>query len=633
MKNHRRRKPKPLGQVERLESYLSPDWWKRIFDSLYLKTDADVVCDERITKEEVDLFLDILKPDKESRILDLCCGQGRHSLEMARRGFVNVEGLDRSRYLIRKAKAKAKEENLPVRFREGDARNLPYPSDTFDFVIIAGNSFGYFDNPNDDVRILREVFRVLKPYGKVLLDLADGDYLSKNYQKMSWEWIDKKRLVCRERELSSDKTRLISREIIIHVEKGVIADRFYAERLYTRELIRKVLEEVGFMEITFHTEILTNSQRNQDLGMMERRIVVSAIAKKESSRREVKREKTVVVLLGDSSKPDPVKPYGIFDEDDIEVIAELKKALRDLKGYEFIFLENHDNLIQTLEKLKAKTDIVFNLCDEGFQNDPKKELHIPALLEILNIPYTGSPPHCLAICYDKSIVRAIAKDMRIPVPKGILINPEDTKFKLPFGFPVIIKPAMGDGGFGITKENVVNSFEEFINVISNLRGNFGYDKPILVEEFLTGKDLTFGIIGNPPDHISLPIIEEDYSSLPDGYPKICGYEAKWLSDSPYWGINSVPADLPRETEKFIKESSLKLFERLGCRDYCRFDWRLDKDGNPRLLEVNPNPAWCWDGHLAKMAKFAGISYQEMLKLILESALKRIYKIPTNPFIS
>jgi D-alanine-D-alanine ligase len=633
MKNHRRRKPKPLGQVERLESYLSPDWWKRIFDSLYLKTDADVVCDERITKEEVDLFLDILKPDKESRILDLCCGQGRHSLEMARRGFINVEGLDRSRYLIRKAKAKAKEENLPVRFREGDARNLPYPSDTFDFVMIVGNSFGYFDNPNDDVRILREVFRVLKPYGKVLLDLADGDYLSKNYQKMSWEWIDKKRLVCRERELSSDKTRLISREIIIHVEKGVIADRFYAERLYTRELIREVLEEVGFTEITFHTEILTNSQRNQDLGMMERRIVVSAIAKKEPSRREVKGKKTVVVLLGDSSKPDPVKPYGIFDEDDIEAIAELKKALRDLKGYEFIFLENHDNLIQTLEKLKAKTDIVFNLCDEGFQNDPRKELHIPALLEILNIPYTGSPPHCLAVCYDKSIVRAIAKDMGIPVPKGILINPEDTKFKVPFGFPVIIKPAMGDGGFGITKENVVNSFEEFINVISNLRGNLGYDKPILVEEFLTGKDLTFGIIGNPPDHISLPIIEEDYSSLPDGYPKICGYEAKWLSDSPYWGINSVPADLPRETEKFIKESSLKLFERLGCRDYCRFDWRLDKDGNPRLLEVNPNPSWCWDGHLAKMAKFAGISYKEMLKLILESALKRIYKIPTNPFIS
>jgi D-alanine-D-alanine ligase len=633
MKNHRRRKPKPLGQVERLESYLSPDWWKRIFDSLYLKTDADVVCDERITKEEVDLFLDILKPDKESRILDLCCGQGRHSLEMARRGFINVEGLDRSRYLIRKAKAKAKEENLPVRFREGDARNLPYPSDTFDFVMIVGNSFGYFDNPNDDVRILREVFRVLKPYGKVLLDLADGDYISKNYQKMSWEWIDKKRLVCRERELSSDKTRLISREIIIHVEKGVIADRFYAERLYTRELIREVLEEVGFTEITFHTEILTNSQRNQDLGMMERRIVVSAIAKKEPSRREVKGKKTVVVLLGDSSKPDPVKPYGIFDEDDIEAIAELKKALRDLKGYEFIFLENHDNLIQTLEKLKAKTDIVFNLCDEGFQNDPRKELHIPALLEILNIPYTGSPPHCLAVCYDKSIVRVIAKDMGIPVPKGILINPEDTKFKVPFGFPVIIKPAMGDGGFGITKENVVNSFEEFINVISNLRGNLGYDKPILVEEFLTGKDLTFGIIGNPPDHISLPIIEEDYSSLPDGYPKICGYEAKWLSDSPYWGINSVPADLPRETEKFIKESSLKLFERLGCRDYCRFDWRLDEDGNPRLLEVNPNPSWCWDGHLAKMAKFAGISYKEMLKLILESALKRIYNIPTNPFIS
>jgi len=133
-----------------------------------------------------------------------------------------------------------------------------------------------------------------------------------------------------------------------------------------------------------------------------------------------------------------------------------------------------------------------------------------------------------------------------------------------------------------------------------------------------------GVIGNPPESYTvLPITEEDYSELPKELPRICGYEAKWLPESPYWKIKSVPAQLPRETEKLIVECCLKLFERLECRDYCRFDWRLDCEGNPKLLEVNPNPGWCWDGHLAKMAKIAGISYKDMLGAILRSAEQRL----------
>ncbi|HPZ39834.1 MAG TPA: D-alanine--D-alanine ligase, partial [Candidatus Atribacteria bacterium] len=160
--------------------------------------------------------------------------------------------------------------------------------------------------------------------------------------------------------------------------------------------------------------------------------------------------------------------------------------------------------------------------------------------------------------------------------------------------------------------------------VSEIRNKFGYDKPILVEEFLPGKDLSLGIIGNPPESYQvLPITEEDYSALPPGLPPICGYEAKWLPDSPYGKVKSLPSKLPEETEKIIVESSIKLFERLECRDYARFDWRLDREGQPRLLEVNPNPGWCWDGHLAKMAHFAGISYHQMLEAVLEAAICRL----------
>ena len=616
-----------LGPVDNPEKYVPPDWWRKIFNSIYLKTDGDVVDDIEITKMEVDLFQEILQLKGDEKILDLCCGHGRHSLELARRGFKFVEGLDRSHYLIQKAKSQAKKENLPVKFREGDARKLPYPPDTFDVVMILGNSFGYFETVEDDLRVLKEVFRVLKPWGKILIDVADGEYLKANFKKQTWEWIDKKHFVCRERTLSSDGTRLITREIVTHIEKGVIVDQFYAERLYTKKDIEELLIKAGFSDVKFLKEVSPLSKRNQDLGMMERRIIVSAVAKKDWTPLKIRiknKTKNVVVLLGDHTKPDKLKPNGIFDEDDFYTIDKLKSTLNELEGYNFIYLSKHDTLIQDLMKLKGKIDYVFNLCDEGFENDPLKELHIPALLEMLHIPYTGAGPRCLAYCYDKSLVRGIAKEMGIPVPEAVFIKPEDTTFEIPFSFPVIVKPNFGDSSFGITQRSVAYNPEQLLSAISEIREKFGYDKPILIEEFLQGKDLSVGIIGNPPEHYKvLPIIEEDYSALPPELPKICGYEAKWLPDSPYWNIKSKRAELPEDVEKFIIECCLKLFERLECRDYARFDWRLDSEGNPKLLEVNPNPGWCWDGHLAKMFYISSLTYKDMLKAILEAAEIRL----------
>ncbi|OGS36225.1 MAG: D-alanine--D-alanine ligase [Elusimicrobia bacterium RIFOXYB2_FULL_49_7] len=615
-----------LGPVPNLEEHVQPDWWRRIFNSIYLKTDADVVDDQLITRSEVELFSTVLSFSHDAPLLDLCCGQGRHCLEMARRGFVNLRGLDRSHFLIQRAKLTAKKEGLPVKFREGDARKIPFAPEKFDGVMILGNSFGYFETIQDDVRVLKEVLRVLKPWGKLLIDVAEGNYLRENFQSRSWEWIDKKLFVCRERSLSLDKQRIISREVVTHVDKGVLADQFYAERLYTRESMNELLKAAGFSDLRFHAQINTDSQRNQDLGMMERRLVLTAVAKKAArpARRKGNETRQVAVMMGDPKKSDVCKPAHIFDEDDFHTIDQLKRALHDIPGYEFNFLSNHDTFFMDLKALKGRVDFVFNLCDEGYNNDARKELHVPALLEMLGIPYTGGGPQCLAFCYDKSLVRGIAKEMGIPVPRGFFIKPGDSTFELPFAFPMIVKPNAGDSSFGITQRSMVNTVEELSNAIAEVREKCGYDKPVLVEEFLTGKDLTIGIIGNPPENYQvLPIIEEDYSDLPLELPRLCGYEAKWLPDSPYSKLKSVPAELPDETEKVMEECSLRLFERLECRDYVRFDWRLDGEGNPRLLEVNPNPGWCWDGHLAKMSKIEGISYRGMLSAILKAAERRM----------
>lgn len=548
-------------------------------------------------------------------------------MELAKRGFNHVVGFDRSHYLIDRARKVNRTSNLNVTFKEGDARRLTFNTDNFDAVLIAGNSFGYFESLEDDVRVLKEVMRVLKPEGRLLIDITDGNLMRDNFEPRSWEWIDKNHFVCRERSLSENNDRLISREVITHVNKGVIADQFYAERLYYDDNLINLLIEVGFDRVCNFSKVTSESKRNQDLGMMAERVIVTAFAKKEWTPvlEHTKGKETVIVLMGDPGKKDVVKPNSSFDDDDYFTINELKNSLSSLTKYNFIYLNQHETMIKDLQKMKGKTGFVLNLCDEGFDNNASQELHIAALLEMLEYNYSGGTPQCLSYCFDKSLTRGIAKELDIPVPGAFMIKPEDIRFvEFPISFPVIVKPNFGDSSFGINQDSVCYNIQELEMAIVSIREKCGYSSPVLVEQYLTGKDISVGIIGNPPSSYSiLPIIMEDYSELPKDLPKICGYEAKWDPNSPYWNIKSIPAGLSEDVERFLGASCLKLFERLECRDYARFDWRLDKIGTPRLLEVNPNPGWCWDGHLAKMAKLQGMSYTDMLESILEACKSRI----------
>ena len=616
-----------IGPVEDLESYVKSDWWRHIFNANYLRTDGDVVDDPELTAVEIDAFLALLDAKPDDRILDLCCGQGRHVEELAKRGFNKLTGIDRSHYLIARAKRVFRQQGLSAAFHEGDARKLRFADDHFDIVYIAGNSFGYFETVEDDIAVLREVRRLLKPRGQLLIDFTDGDYLRANFDARSWEWIDKQYFVCRERSLSKSGDRLISREVITHTSKGVVADQFYAERLYNEAELRELLLSCGF-EPARSDRISTLSKRNQDLGMMAERIVLTARSDKLERSVVVKKKprRHVVVALGDHRRADAVKPGGTFDQDDFHTIDMLKKALGGLDEYDFAYIDDHTTLIERLSKQAKEIDFVLNLCDEGFNNEATKELHVPALLELLGLKYSGGDPQCLAYCYDKSLVRGIASELDVPVPAAFTVMPEDTAFiSLPLEFPLIVKPNFGDSSIGITVDSVCYGVEQLEQAIANARQWAGFDEPVLIEQFLTGKDISVGIIGNPPDAYQvLPIIEEDYSAIPEGMPRICGYEAKWDASSIYFtGIKSVVADLPPATAGFLTASCLKLFERLGCRDYARFDWRLDDNGTPRLLEVNPNPGWCWDGHLARMAEFAGLDYRAMLQRILRACEERL----------
>jgi D-alanine-D-alanine ligase len=613
-----------LGPVADLEAHLPQEWWRKLFNALYVKTDGDVVENIENTRREVDFIVAAAAIQTHSTILDLCCGQGRHSLELARRGFRNVTGVDRSRYLVRLARKRAQSEGLQVVFKEGDARNPRLPESSFDCVAIMGNSFGYFSNKQDDERVLTSVGKILRPTGQLVLDITDGAYMAEHFERRSWEWIDEHHFVCRERSISQDGERLISREVIVHDEMGVIADQFYAERLYTRASIARLLEKTGFRNIRHHGHAEAQSDRDQDLGMMARRILLSADAPQLPARksRGKLQQLDITVILGDPRLPDDVKRGGTFNPEDLETVRKLKDALSELPSYKFRYLDNHATLERDLAELR--TDLVLNLCDEGLNNDAFKELHVPALLDVLGLPYTGAGPAALAACYDKGLVRAVAQSLDIPVPLETYVRPGDQGATLPSVFPAILKPNYGDSSQGITKDAVVYNERALLDYLEKLRAEFPR-RPILVQEYLTGSEYSVSLIGNPDQGLrALPLLEVDYTRLDPSLPRILGYESKWEPDSPYWTqIKYHEANLPDYMQAQLIEHSARLFERLGCRDYARFDFRADSKGEIKLLEVNPNPGWCWDGKFNIMAGFQGMRYSELLGQLLAAAEERL----------
>ena len=614
-------KPATLGPVQDLERHLPAEWWRGLFNAVYLKTDGDVVEDPAATAREVDAVIAAAGLEPGQAILDVCCGQGRHLLELAARGFADLTGVDRSRYLVRLARRRAKAAGAKVAFREGDARRFRIPPGGYDRVLILGNSFGYFERADDDRAVLARVLAALKPGGRLALELTDGRWLAERFERRSWEWIDQDQLVCRERTLSAGGDRLVCREVVVHAERGVIADQFYAERLFTPEALDDLLRDAGFEHVRRHGALEATTARG-DAGMMARRLLVTADAPRRPAAARPAGVKRVTVLLGDPRLPDPVKLDGQFNPEDLEIVANLKEALAAVPGYEFEYRDDHAAMIQSL--VADPPEFVFNLCDEGHRNDALRELHVPALLEMLEIPYTGGPPACLAVCYDKATVRAAARDLDIPVPEQTILEFDDQAAHLPTTFPALLKPARGDGSIGITAQSVVRSPAELLAAADRIRRDWP-GRAILVQEFLTGPEYTVGAIGNPGVGLHvLPILGVDYSRLPEGLPPILGYESKWEFDSPYCtALDYHAASVPEEVRRALVDHTLRLFERLDCRDYARMDFRCGADGVPRLLEVNPNPGWVKDGKLNLMAGFEGLSYPDLLRMILEAGLDRL----------
>jgi D-alanine-D-alanine ligase len=308
------------------------------------------------------------------------------------------------------------------------------------------------------------------------------------------------------------------------------------------------------------------------------------------------------------------------DEDTVDAIAE---ALRR-GGCKVIKIEADEEAYSKLKRLKP--DIVFNIA-EGLRGE-SRESHMPTMLEMMGIPYTGSGPSTLAIALNKALTHQFLTVNGIPSPSFQVYTRTDGRLDKKLIFPLVVKPLSEGSSKGIRNNSLVRDEQSLRRQVSWVIKT--YHQPAIVEEFLPGREFTVGLIGNDKPTV-LPIVEILLDKLPTGASPLYSYEAKWVWDVPEkpLEIHRCPSDISKRIEKDIKSIAIKTFKALNCRDVCRIDIRLDENKIPHVLEVNPLPGLIPnpDAHscLPQAARTAGFTYDQLICTILWQALKR-YKL-------
>jgi D-alanine-D-alanine ligase len=312
-----------------------------------------------------------------------------------------------------------------------------------------------------------------------------------------------------------------------------------------------------------------------------------------------------------------------YDINVATVREEYEAIVNALRGEDFnVSLLNINEDIQNLIDLLSDNppDVVFNLI-EYYRDDSTLEHLIVGLFALYGIRYTGSKPFTLALCQRKGMTKQLLLANNVPTPRYKLLSEPRLPGRHGLHYPIIVKPAREDASSGVEKGSVVYNFEELNERIKKAFEE--YFPPILVEEFIEGRELHVSVLGNDPPEV-LPIIEFDFSGLPSDHPDIISYDAKWnpLEES-FHRVHSIcPAKLSRKLEKKVKAVVLSAYKITGCTDYARLDLRLTKDNKVFVLEVNPNPDLTESVSFMESAEYYGLSFGETLARIVEFALQR-----------
>lgn len=322
------------------------------------------------------------------------------------------------------------------------------------------------------------------------------------------------------------------------------------------------------------------------------------------------------------SEEEPPSSRDEFAEwDSPETIAAVESALRKLG--KVIRLEANEEFPDRLRR--ARPDIVFNIA-EGLHG-VNREAHVPAICEFYGIPYSGSDPFTLALCLDKARTKETLNFRRIATAPFTVVNDAGDLAKaraLPL--PLFVKPLHEGSSKGITDKNLCWDYDQLATQTRFLVEN--YDQPVLVEQYLPGKEFTCGVLGNGAEAVVLPLVGMNFDTLPEGALPIYSFDAKFVWDRPEnpLDIFECPAKVTPALRSAIESTVLAAYHALGCRDWARVDVRLDGAGEPNLIEVNPLPGILPkpedNSCLPKAARAAGIGYDELIQSCLRHAAAR-----------
>lgn len=311
-----------------------------------------------------------------------------------------------------------------------------------------------------------------------------------------------------------------------------------------------------------------------------------------------------------------------FDE------PETIKAIHDAivaNGYECTDIEADEHAYGKLQKLKGTIDVVFNIA-EGLRGE-MREAQVPAMLEMLGIPYTHSGALTNAITLDKTLTKKIWLYHGLPTPRFVLVGLNEKPYVENLRFPVLVKPNAEGSSKGVFNDNVIEDPQRLVAKIRAIRKAYG--NGVLVEEFLDAREFTVTVMGNKTPYM-LPIVEQNFDVFPKGMRKLASYEAKWFFEDTLPDARIAyhcPAKLEPALEKLIAELCIKAYTVLGCRDIARIDLRLDSEGKPQLLEINTLPGMMPGTNVVSYypvaARAAGWDFRRMVGQILTHARERL----------
>lgn len=310
----------------------------------------------------------------------------------------------------------------------------------------------------------------------------------------------------------------------------------------------------------------------------------------------------------------PGEPDDRFEEfDPPETVEALARTLGEL-GHDVVLLGGGRPFLEKI--LETPVDFVFNIA-EGRGTGRSREAQVPAVLEMLEIPYALSDPLTLSISLDKALTKRLVALEGVAVPRDLLVRtPEDLRRAGDLPFPCLAKPAYEGSSKGVRDDSVLHGPEEARAKVPALLA--AYRQPILLEEFVEGDEYTVGVVGNdPPRAVGAMRIRPREGPDPRFVYSI---EAKreWRRRVAY----DVPAPLPAEEVRRLFSDAVKAFAAIGCRDAARVDFRIRR-GTPVFLEINPLPGLSPDyGDLPILARGHGLSYPELLGRILDAAFRR-----------